>query len=229
MSLFNFSENAANGGGTFLPIVKYDARNGEMKRRDRINDGSGWVTNEVDISKNFKAIIDLENIETGWIDFQTGGAPIFALCSPSQERPAKPTPTAKQGCRLVIKLAKECGGEQPIREMASNAKAFLEAINEIYNAYKAEASANSGKLPIVVMDGTEKKVSGSGAMKTTNYKPKFKITGWAARGDLQPQPRGASAITTPTPAAPPSTGSTQVPPPAAKAAAPATTDDDDFG
>ena len=229
MSVFGFSTAPSSGGGDFLPIVKYDARAGRMFRMDRENDGAGWTTNQVDITKAFKAVVDFENIETGWIDFNTGGAPVFAMVPLGSAMPAQPTPNAKNGVRVLLKLSKDCGGDKPIREMASTAKAFLAGIEEVFLAYKADADKNAGKLPVVVLEDAMPIKSGSGDKQSTNYQPKFKITGWAARGDLQAQPRGASAITTPMPVAPPSTGSTQVPPPAAKASAPATTDDDDFG
>jgi hypothetical protein len=55
-----------SGGGDFLPIVKYDARAGRIFRVDRLD----RVNNPVDITRSFKAVIDLENIEVGWLDFQ---------------------------------------------------------------------------------------------------------------------------------------------------------------
>lgn len=229
MSVFGFSTAPSSGGGDFLPIVKYDARAGRMFRMDRENDGAGWTNTPVDISRAFKAVCDFENLETGWIDFNTGGAPVFAMVPLGSAIPAQPTPNAKNGVRFMLKLSKDCGGDKPIRELASTAKAFLSGIEEVYMAYKAEAANNPGKLPVIVLDDTAPIKSGQGEKQSTNYQPKFKITGWAARGDLQPQPRGAAAITTPMPSAPPSTGSTQVPPPAAKAAAPAASDEDDFG
>jgi len=225
MSVFGFSTSASTSGADFLPIVKFDARAGRVFRMDRENDGSGWITNQVDITKNFKAVIDFENLETGWIDFNTGGAPVFAMVPLGSPLPAQPTPNAKNGVRVMLKLAKEVGGEKPIRELASTAKAFLAGIEEVFLAYKADAAQNAGKLPVVVLEDTMPIKSGQGDKQSTNYQPQFKITGWVARGDLQPQARGLASMTTPV--APPSTGSTQVAPPAAKAAV--TEGEDDFG
>jgi len=225
MSVFGFSTTTSSGGADFLPIVKFDARAGRVFRMDRENDGAGWTTSQVDITKNFKAVFDFENLETGWIDFNTGGAPVFAMVPLGSQMPAQPTPKAKNGVRLMLKLSKEVGGDKPIREMASTAKAFLAGIEEVFLAYKAEAAQNAGKLPVVVLEDTMPIKSGQGDKQSTNYQPQFKITGWVARGDLQPQPRGAAAITTPS--VPPATGSTQVAPPVAKAAV--TEGEDDFG
>ena len=92
-------------GGSFLPIIKYDARSGRISRRDREN----GENNDVDITRNFKAIFDFENVEIGWINFNTGGAPEFRLArfadGVSVDKPAGEG--FKRGVRLVIKLSKE--------------------------------------------------------------------------------------------------------------------------
>lgn len=224
MSVFGFSTVASSAGGDFLPICKYDARAGRMFRMDRENDGAGWVNNQVDITKNFKAVMDFENLETGWIDFNTGGAPVFAMVPLGSPLPQQPTPNAKNGVRFMLKLSKDVGGDKPIRELASTAKAFLAGIEDVFLAYKADAANNAGKLPVVALDDTMPIKSGQGDKQSTNYQPQFKIVSWVARGDLQPQARGMAAITTPS--APPATGSTQVAPPAP---ASAVADDEDFG
>lgn len=238
MSVFGFSTEASTGGD-FLPVAKYDARAGRMFRTDRTNDGQGWTTEQVDITKNFKAVIDLENLETGWLDFPSGSAPVISVVKIGEPLPAKPTPNAKNGVRFMLKLAKDVGGEKPIREMASSAKAFLAGIEELYLAYKAGAAENAGKLPIVVLDDTVPIKSGSGDKQSTNYRPVFKIAGWAPRGDLVFQPKGGAPVTTLAEAAaavasdarqsPPSTGSTKVEAPAAKAKEPELESADDFG
>ena len=55
-------------GGSFLPIIKYDSRSGRLSRRDREN----GENSDVDITRNFKAIFDFENVEIGFINFNTG-------------------------------------------------------------------------------------------------------------------------------------------------------------
>jgi hypothetical protein len=74
MSFGGFFDSVGEAG-SFLPIIKYDARSGRISRRDREN----GETNEVDVTKNFKAIFDFENVEIGWINFNTGGAPDFKM------------------------------------------------------------------------------------------------------------------------------------------------------
>lgn len=230
MSRFGFSTEASSGGD-FMPVVKYDARAGRMFREERTQDGGGnYVNDSVDITSSFKAIVDLENVETGWIMFAQGMAPDFQLVPMGTELPARPTPNHKNGIRFMVKLSKECGGEKPIREIAGTSKAFLSAVERLYDEYDSQRAENPGKLPIVVMDGSTPVKSGQGTKTSTNYVPKFKIVGWGARGDLVFTPKNGG---TPKQAAqqsaqtPPATGATIAEPPKAKQ--PEMAEADDFG
>lgn len=221
---FNFAEGAGdNGGGNIIPIVKYDARAGRLSRRDYVN--NEYVT--VDISRSFKAVVDLENIEVGFINFNTGTAPDFCVVKHGDKMPTPPTADHKPGVRFLLKLGKDCGGD--IRELASTAKACLRGVDELHTAYLAGVAANPGKLPVVVLTDTIPVTTGEGTKKSTNYIPKFEITGWAPRpADLVHVPKARSAAPVAAPMAsnsPPATGSRQVAPPAA---APAESEDD-FG
>ena len=205
----------SSSGGNFLPIVKYDARSGRIFRRDRAN----GENTDVDITKSFKAIVDFENLEVGYIDFNTGGAPNFSMVKHGQALPQKPSDNHKAGVRFVVKLSSACGGD--VREIASNAKAFLQGVNTLHDDYLAQASSKPGQLPVVQLSDTIPVVSGEGAKRTTNYSPVFEITGWAKR----PDDMGESTRVESQRATPPSTGGTKVSAP--KKAAPA--DDEDFG
>lgn len=238
MSIFGFSTEATGGNGDIVPIVKYDARAGRVFRVDRTNDGQGYVNTPVDITRSFKAIFDLENVEVGWLNFNTGGAPSFTLVAMGQAIPPRPTQDHRNGARVMIKLAKECAGDEPIREIASVAKVFLIGLEELYHQYAAQKDANSGKLPVVVLEDSVPITSGSGAKSSTNYQPKFKITGWAPRGDLAFKPKSSGAppaaqsSAPPAGSAPPKTGSTVASPPTVPAAQPAAemaAAEDDFG
>lgn len=238
MSIFGFSTEATGGNGDIVPIVKYDARAGRVFRVDRTNDGQGYVNTPVDITRSFKAIFDLENVEVGWLNFNTGGAPSFTLVAMGQAIPPRPTPDHRNGARVMVKLAKECAGDEPIREIASVAKVFLIGLEELYHQYAAQKDANLGKLPVVVLEDSVPITSGSGAKSSTNYQPKFKITGWAPRGDLafKPKSGGTAAppqsTSQPVGSAPPKTGSTVASPPTVPAAQPAAEmagAEDDFG
>jgi hypothetical protein len=213
-----FDNVGSGGGGDFLPIVKYDARAGRISRVDREN-GESIPT---DITNNFKAVFDFENVEVGFIKFAAGMAPDFRL-SRFYDRKPVPDPKGdyKPGVRFVIKLAKECGGD--IREIASNAGAFLDAAKKLHVEYEAGIKENAGKLPVIALDGVNAKTSGEGQKKSTNYVPVFKIVSWVKRpDDLVYVARGSSvASSQEETSSPPSTGSTKVAAPAGG--------DDDFG
>jgi hypothetical protein len=202
---FNFA--AEGGNDSIIPIVKYDARAGRVSLRDYV-DGA-YVTK--DVTGEFAAIFDMENIETGSIDFSTGGAPSFAVAKFGDRIPAPPTANHKPGFRILIKLGGTLGGT--IREFASTAKACLRGIDELHNAYLAGVKTNPGMLPIVKLKSTTPVTTGEGQKKSTNYIPVFEIVGWKPRpADLVYVPKAV----TPPPAVggtvqvPPSTGSTRV-------------------
>ena len=219
-----FSYGSPVGGADFLPIVKFDARAGRIFRVDR-EDG---VSNQIDITRNFKAVFDFENLEVGWISFNAGSAPDFQMVPFGASMGDKPSENHKRGIRMAVKLGEACGGD--CRELAGTSGAMMKGINLLHDDYLAGLSANAGKLPVVVLDDTVPIESGSGAKRSTNYQPVFKIAAWVKRpGGLNDAPaRTAAKPAEPnwaTPKAPPSTGSTRAAPP--KAAAP--NDEEDFG
>ena len=217
VNVLGFSTAPPEGGG-FTPIVKYDARAGRMFRIDRIENNGNFANNAVDITASFKAIVDFENMQTGWVLFAAGIAPDFNVVRIGKEFPARPSDKHKHGARLMIKLAKECSGDKPIREMAGTSKAFLSGVEAVYTQYLAEKDDHPGKLPVIVLEKTTPVRSGTGDHSSTNYQPTFKIVGWAPRGDL-------GAVAAPPDGGPPATGSTQVDAPKADE----TVSADDFG
>jgi hypothetical protein len=242
MSILGFSTEPS-AGGDFLPIVKYDARAGLWFRIDRADSGQGFMPEPVDVTRNFRAIFDLENLETGWIAFPSGSAPLSALIgmkallAKEAAFPASPGETYKHGVRFMLKLAKDIGGDKPVREVMGTSKAFLNGIEALFKDYLKDAPANAGKLPVVVMDGIAMIKTGSGNRVSSNYRPNLRIASWVPRGDLEWKPRAnittaaataapASAGNGAAPAGPPATGSTR-----AQAPAPAAQNSDlsDFG
>ena len=66
--------------------------------------------------------------------FASGTAPDFKMVPIGNEFPDRPSEKHKHGVRLMIKLAKDCGGDKPIREIAGTSKAFLSGIEAVYTA-----------------------------------------------------------------------------------------------
>lgn len=202
---FNFSPDG--GSDSIIPIVKFDARAGRFSLRDYV-DGA-YVTK--DITSDFAAIFDMENIETGSIDFSTGGAPSFALARFGSQVPPPPSANHKGGFRILLKLSNGLGGS--IREFASTAKACLRGVDALHDLYLKEVTANPGMLPVVRLKGTVPVTTGEGAKKSTNYTPMFEIVSWKARpADLVYVPRAVATapVVSATVQMPPSTGSTPV-------------------
>ena len=174
--------NTGSADGDYAPIVKIDARAGRVFRVDRSQASGGeWVTENVDITQNFQAIWDMENIQVGWALFAAGIAPSFSLVALGDPLPPKPSDQHKQVFRLLVKLGKSAGGD--VRELASQAKAVIGSVDALHTAYEAGLKDNPGKLPVVSMTGsTPIKSSGSG-MTSVNYAPVFEIIGWQPRPD----------------------------------------------
>jgi hypothetical protein len=214
----------SSGGGDFIAIMKYDARAGRIFREDREQDASGsWVKDSVDLTSNFTAVFDCENIEIGWINFPLGAAPDFVMVAAGQPMPNRPSANHSQGVRFMMKLSKAVAADAAsIREISGTSQAFKRGIEDLHNDYEAQKAANPGKLPIVTLKSTTPVTSGQGTKKSTNYQPVFEIVGWAPRPDdlvFVPKSGAVQPVTAPVAhAAPPSTGSTVVTPPAAKAA-----------
>lgn len=241
MSIFGFSIEPASSE-EFLPYLKYNAVSGQFTMVERTLGQNGFENTPVDLDRNtIKFLADLENIETGWIDF-SGAVPSMSLVRLADllagkvAFPEKPSEAHKHGVRLMIKLAKTVATEKPIRELASTAKAFVGGAEDLYKLYTASRDANQGLLPAVMLDGNPiLQKSGSGSRSSTAYRPRFKIVGWAPRGDLTYTPRkpaaepasGNGKAAAPAAAgngARPSTGATSAPPPPRQQAAA-----DDFG
>ena len=174
-------------------------------------------------------MFDFENIEVGWIDFPVGSAPSFALVPMGNVLPDRPSAKHKNGLRMLLKLAAPCGGDKRVREIAGTSKSFLAGIEKAYLEYSKEKAKYPGQLPIVSLVETTPVTTGSGATKSTNYRPTFRIDGWAKRpDDLIHIPVAAPAASPHTngSGAAPSTGAQTVPPPIAMKQQNL---DDDFG
>lgn len=210
-------ESKIGSNEDIVPYCKYDARAGRLFRMDREQDSSGSYNNtKVDITNTFKAVVDLENVEVGWMQFGADAAPKLILQPLAIGLPGVRPPDHKQGVRFMMKLSAQCGGD--VREISNSSMAFLRGVDELHNAYEAGKATNAGKLPVVSLKTTVGVESGTGKNKSTNYQPVFEIVGWAPRpADLIFKPKGRTSPTA-NGNTPPATGSTQVAPPVAKQA-----------
>lgn len=165
-------------GGQSTPHIKYDARAGRVTRVD----GPEAL---VDLTNVFRAVFDLEQIEVGWVFFQSKTAPDFAM-GRIGAIPPQPSNYHKRGFRLNLLLAQDNGGD--VREFASAATCVIDAIDQLHNDYMAAPESKQGKLPIVALTGTapvHSTIKATG-QRSTNYKPTFVIQGWVDRPELLP-------------------------------------------
>lgn len=169
----------SGGGGDRTPIIKYDGRAGRIFRVDREQRNGQWETNTVEITNGFQAVMDLEQIEIGWLSFPAGGAPDIKTVPLGQPFPDRPSDKHKAGFRVLMKLGKDCGGD--VREMASNANVSIAGMDALHDAYSEAVGANQGKLPIVTLEKTTARVSSGQGQTSINYEPVWKILKWIDR------------------------------------------------
>lgn len=179
--------NLPNADSNFskIPIIKYDSRAGRIFRPDRIETQSGWETTQVELPQaSFQAVMDMENVEVGYLHFPTGGAPDLRMVKLGQAFPDKPTDKHRPGFRLYMKLGRESGGD--VREMAANSQVAVKGMDALVDAYEAGVKANPGCLPLVrLATTTSVTTSGKGPdgkpVSSTNYQPVWEIMRWIAR------------------------------------------------
>lgn len=163
-----------SSGGKFLPVVKFDAKSGDMiaVNREPVGDGT-WEKKEVEISLPAKVVMDLENIEIGWLSF----APTYSavMVRGGEKMPPKPTPDHKQAVRMRV-LFREHG----LREFSPTSKTLLRSIDALHDQFLEQLPANRGKMPVVTIEGTETIKIQTPQGELRFKAPRWSITGWVA-------------------------------------------------
>src|SRR3954466_8679491 len=103
MSIFDFAGGSGNGGEDFPDIIKVSVESRSIVRMDY--DGTANMPTE--ITEGFKAVFDLENLETGWVMMSTAG-PNVALAKIGDVVPPRPSDEHKAGFRVLVKLPPSC-------------------------------------------------------------------------------------------------------------------------
>ena len=173
------SPGDGSGGGEFYDKLRFNAQGGVwfLKQNDQ----------EKRFNSGFKAVMDMENLQTGWARFN--GSFVDFIGDPSLDTPA-PMPANdseddkwKRAFKLLAYSKDAFGGTV---EFMHQARTVTGAFNELYSAY--EAKSGGGKLPVVVVDGDPVKVG-------DYYAPSWKIDKMVARPDaLGSQPEAAAAV-----------------------------------
>jgi len=159
-------QTEATSGGDIVPIIKFDAKAGEFLAVNREQQADGtWESDTVEQELPLKFIMDLENIEVGWLSFASG-APDFVMVRLGEKMPAKPTEDHKQAFR--VRLYNKTLG---MRVFSHSAKTVVRTMDALHTQYEAERGANAGKLPVIEVPKLE-------TITTKNNDRRFKVPVW---------------------------------------------------
>lgn len=198
-----FAETSSSGGGDFLPIIKFSAKDGSFVRQDRHQGPDGtWEKSETEMDLPLKVVMDLDAIEVGYIAFTTTG-PDFRLVKVGEQMPQQPSPDHKEGFRVRL-YNKDIG----LREMSSSSKIVRNQMNALHDQWLAGKASNPGKVPVVEITGSERITIETKAQGTQAFRaPKWNISGWIDRPEgmdaakAAPEPAAVAALAVATPPA----------------------------
>ena len=179
-------------GGDILPIVKWDAKAGDLIKQDRYQAADGtWQKDEQELELPIQIGMDLANIEVGWLSF-AAGAPDFQMVKYGEPIPAQPSPDHKEAFRVRIGSS-----DLGLREFSHSARTVLRAMDTLHNQFEAEAPANPGKLPVVTITGTDRVKVNSPNGELTFKAPVWSITSWIERPAMMDGVTSAPSETAP--------------------------------
>ena len=146
-----FTQTSSSGGGDFLPIMKFSAKDGSFVRQDRHQGADGtWEKSETEMELPFKVVMDMDAIEVGFIAFTTTG-PDFRFVKVGEPMPVKPSDEHKEGFRIRM-----YNKEISLREMSSSSKIVRNQMNDLHDAYLAGKADNPGKMPVIEITGSDR-------------------------------------------------------------------------
>jgi hypothetical protein len=160
----------------FMPSAKWDAKAGRFYVFNREQVDGQWTTVKADVTEDFAAIFDLENVETGYIRFPEKAAPEAVLAPAAEDRDLGPPPSKdhKQGVRIICRIADDPAGP---REILSTSAAFWNAIDTLHDDYLAGLADHPGQLPVAVLASVQVTETTNG----TSAQPVFEIIEWVKR------------------------------------------------
>lgn len=155
-------------GGQFYDKLRFNAQGGVWFMKD--------MNGEKRFNGGFKAIFDMDSLQTGWAKFN--GTYVDFMADPSLETPAaKPAEGSddedrwKRAFKLLAYSKDSFGGTL---EFMHQARTVTGAFNELYSEYEKQAA--DGKVPVVDVSGDPVKVG-------DYYAPAWKIEKMVKRPD----------------------------------------------
>lgn len=177
-------QTTGGDGGDFADRIEYDAKAARWHVVERVQGANGWSSTKTWLKPPFAMVMEPDSIEVGWLDF---GAkpPVIATVKLGQVLPAKPTPEAKQGVRVMLFFR-----EHGVRQWSTSAKCVLAAFDKLHDDVVAAQPANAGKSPVIHVEDSIPVTTGQGAKSSTNYAPVFSIKSWVdTPADMKGQPK----------------------------------------
>ena len=199
MALTGLSSTTAE----FMASIRFNAREGVFSRADRVLGADGnFTTVLAPINEPLAqegVLIDVANIEIGWIRFE--GAVDITTQHHSLGLPGpQPTSLHKEGIRLELWLPKAVAEGAQLREWTHTAAGVKNAVNELHTTWEGgteglgdEERIEGAVVPHVTV-GTDTFKTKQGAF----YKPSLSIIGWVPRPVEWPVPAIVPAATAPT-------------------------------
>jgi hypothetical protein len=164
--------------GDIKPRIEFDAKAGMWSRVDRSQDAAGmWNSAKTEMEKGGMFIMDLANIEVGWIAFGGGGAPDFRMVPNGTPVGPKPTDGHKAGFRVPVLLPRE----ETARVFASTAKAAIGGMDEIHTLAEAAPEFRAGQVPVVKIAGRKVIETKMPQGTLRNFAPMLEIAKWVDR------------------------------------------------
>lgn len=118
-------------------------------------------------------ILDIENIQMGWLMLATGARDWIPFQNVNEPTP-KPSDEYKQGFSVRC-YSKKLFGDEPLREFCASGAGVMVFIQRLYN--ECEAEFGKGKVPAVKILKTPSEKMGKG----TTRKVKYEIVKWVDR------------------------------------------------
>jgi hypothetical protein len=159
----------------------WDFQLGKPVLEDRVHTAGGWDNQQRNIEiEKFRAVIDLPNVERGWIAYLKGEGLNAVLVRLGRDYGDPPSNKHREGLRVIAKMDMALGGD--VRELVSTAARLWAAVDRLHDDYLAGVAKHEGCLPAVDIDGVREELTKSGAILV----PVFKISGWVPRPPEMP-------------------------------------------
>ena len=169
----SLGKRKSGGGNSFMPVFKFDARNGAIYLEERVQGANGWEKRQTDITDRFEAVFDLANVERGWIKFPRGAPPETVLVPAGHDPGEAPSEDHKEGFRVLVQV------DGVVHEFMSTSLSAWKALDALHNAFERERDTHPGQLPVVKLHDVIERRYASGP----SFEPSFVIHEWVPRPD----------------------------------------------